>query len=249
MPHGYFSFPKVIRGSIVQALAECVPSSGTPCTGSRARPDRASPPGRTRGGNPDRRRRPSPAHAESRPVGNPVARHTEPSNCGRRTDDLQTTEVHYCRYFSSWSTHAARRSIVRHSGRTPASPAAGATDPSTDRERPEAGPAGRAPPAGVQRAVLHLRAELVLLVDQRADLGQDLMFVHLDAPSFFAGRHGHDPADRTLRSGLDLDHRHQVVDAVEVGAVSGKEVQATGVCRRCDEEICESTAWLASFSR
>jgi hypothetical protein len=34
-----------------------------------------------------------------------------------------------------------------------------------------------------QRAVLHLRAELVLLVDQRADLGQDLMLVHGSAPS------------------------------------------------------------------
>ena len=39
-----------------------------------------------------------------------------------------------------------------------------------------------------------------------------------------------------------------MINSKEVIPVSGKEVQATGVCRRCDEEICETTAWRASFA-
>ncbi len=53
--------------------------------------------------------------------------------------------------------------------------------------------------------------------------------------------------DRTFSSGLISITVHQVVDAVEVGAVAGIQIEPVGVGRGRDEQVRETTSRRAAF--
>ena len=193
MPHGYFSFPKVIRGSIVQALAELCAEQRYALHGVPPL-DRTVPQPPARRGEPsDRHSRPGGGPPGAGPRGRPEPGSAAPRHRRPAAGQARTRRVAHraeCAGTVLPATAGTSRPSPRcaptrrrRSGRTPALPAAAAADPSTGPGHPRAAASRACSSCGGQRTVLHLGAELVFLVDQRGDLGQDLMFVHRSAPA------------------------------------------------------------------